>query len=275
MRLNPAFTVFSIFAAFLTLLGIAQTQASRPPANAPDSSATPVIVELFTSEGCSSCPPADALLKKLSEEMPVPGAEVIALEEHVDYWDHLGWKDAFSSSTFTERQYEYARKFGNSGVYTPQMIVDGQTEFVGSHSHEAREIIQKAASQPKLIIQFAPTANNETGKVSFDIKISSLSKLPSVKEAELWVAITEKDLHIDVQSGENSGERLQHAAVVRTIRKLDSFQGPAEHSARANFNLDSSWQRNNLAAVAFAVDKNSRKIIGATISPIARPESKP
>ena len=265
--------IFSVLATFLTLLGIARTQALRPPANSPDSSNTAVVVELFTSEGCSSCPPADALLKKLSEESLIPGAEIIALEEHVDYWDHLGWKDPYSSSTFTERQNDYARKFGNSGVYTPQMIVDGQTEFIGSRSREAREIIQKAAVQSKLMIQLSPANHPENGKVGFDIKVSGFSKLPDVQEAELWVAISEKNLHSDVKAGENSGERLQHAPVVRSIRKLDNFHGTNDFSIHGSLAIDPSWQHNNMAVVAFAVDKNSRKILGAAISSLAQPES--
>ncbi len=274
MRLNRTVVVFSVFAGFLFLLlvVIAKSRDSRPSANTADSSAIPVIVELFTSEGCSSCPPADRLLKELSEAMPIPGAEIIALEEHVDYWDHLGWKDAYSSSIFTERQNEYARKFGNSGVYTPQMIVDGHTELIGSRSGKVRETIQNSASQPKLCVHLTPVASAKRGEASFEIKISEFSKLTKVKEVELWVAITEKNLHTDVKSGENSGERLQHAAVVRTIRKLDNFRGPASYLTKANFNLDSSWQLANLSAVAFAVDKNSRNIIGATISPLAHPD---
>ncbi len=269
MRINHGLITIVYLAGFLRLLGVAETWASRPLANAADSPSGPVIVELFTSEGCSSCPPADALLKKLSEESSVAGAQVIALEEHVDYWDHLGWKDPFSSRTFTERQNEYASKIPISGVYTPQMVVDGQIEIVGSRTREAYEIIQKAAAYPKLAIQLSPSANPENNNAVFDIKITNLSALPNGKDAEVWVAVTEKNLHTDVKAGENSGERLQHAAVVRTIRKVDTFRGPADHSTHANLKLDSSWQRPNLSFVTFAVEKSSRKIIGAASVPMA------
>ncbi len=228
-----------------------------------------VIVELFTSEGCSSCPPADALLKSLSEQPSVPGTEVIALEEHVDYWNHLGWKDPFSTSEFTERQREYARVLGNGGVYTPQMVVDGQSEFVGSRSREAREVIQKAASLPKLNLQLTPSANSANGLAAFDIAVSNLAVFHTMQEFELWVAITEKNLHTDVKAGENSGERLQHAAVVRQIQKLESFRGPDDHMAHATLKLDPSWQRQNLSFVAFTTGKHSHKITGAAAAPIA------
>jgi hypothetical protein len=222
-----------------------------------------IIVELFTSEGCSSCPPADALLKTLSERQPVPGMEIIALEEHVDYWDHLGWKDPFSSAEFSERQNEYAKVFGNSGVYTPQMIVDGQIEFVGSRAGEARETIQKAASQPKVTIQLIPTDGSTSGNAAYDIKITDPSNLRQGRGTELWVAITEKGLHTDVKAGENSGEHLQHAAVVRTIHKANSFSSPNGYQTHIALKINPSWQRENLSFVAFTVDKNSRKIIGA------------
>jgi hypothetical protein len=271
MRINSLYFIFSIIGGFSALLYLAQLEASRSPVPATNSSIRAVVVELFTSEGCSSCPPADALLKKLGEQASVPGVEIIPLEEHVDYWDHLGWKDAFSSSAFTERQNDYAGKFGNSGVYTPQMVVDGQTEFVGIRSREAKEVILRASAAPKLIINLVQRPSSESGKAAFDIRITGFSALPVGKEAELWIAITEKDLYTDVKAGENSGERLQHAPVVRSLHKLDTFRGSADFSAHSSLKLESNWQRTNLTFVAFAVERGSRKIIGAAAAPVSKP----
>src|SRR5213594_3831029 len=97
----------------------------------------PVLVELFTSEGCSSCPPADALLARLEKSQPVAEAEIIVLSEHVDYWNRLGWRDPFSSVEFTLRQQRYTEGFRRDGAYTPQMVVDGRVEFVGSDERQA------------------------------------------------------------------------------------------------------------------------------------------
>src|SRR2546428_644665 len=115
----------------LSLVGAAALTRAHPQASAKtaEMSRTPVILELFTSEGCSSCPPADALLAKLANEQPLANVQLIALEEHVDYWNDLGWTDPFSSRDWTERQYVYAGALRNGNPYTPQMVVDGAMEF--------------------------------------------------------------------------------------------------------------------------------------------------
>src|SRR6266481_5186145 len=120
----------------------------------------PVLLELFTSEGCSSCPPADRLLEVLDQEQPVAGAELIVLSEHVDYWDRLGWKDPFSSSQYTARQEEYASKFSRDGVYTPQLVVDGRFGFVGSDGREATLAIQRAMREQKIGIAISHVARD-------------------------------------------------------------------------------------------------------------------
>jgi hypothetical protein len=270
MRLVYTIAASLLLAVIFILANGSKSQALKPISSTSNSSTAnhSVVVELFTSEGCSSCPPADQLLKKLSEGPSLHGAEIIALEEHVDYWDHLGWKDPYSSADFTERQEEYAHILENGNVYTPQMVVDGYNEVIGSRTSEALAAIEKSASQPKLDIQISPAANAENNKAAFEIRVTGFTALPNSRDIDLWIAITEKDLSTDVKSGENAGDHLQHAPVVRRIQKLESFHGPADHESHANLKLESSWRRENLNFAAFTTDKHSHKIVGAATSRI-------
>jgi hypothetical protein len=227
-----------------------------------------VVVELFTSEGCSSCPPADALLKELSEQKKLDDVQIVALEEHVDYWNHLGWRDPYSAAEFSERQNDYSHVFGEDGVYTPQMIVDGQSEIVGSRSLAAREAIQKAAGQPKAEVVLIASANAAPGKPAFEIQVKSMNGVSLHGAAELWVAVTEKGLQTDVKAGENSGETLKHAAVVRSLRKIDALREPAGYSRQIQAAIEPGWKKENLTVVVLLTEKSSRKIIGAAATPL-------
>src|ERR1700752_4515369 len=135
--------------SFSTMLLIRCLPAASAKAGPASNPRTPVLVELFTSEGCSSCPPADALLEKLDRSQPVGGPELIVLSEHVDYWNDIGWKDPYSSHEYSERQTAYAAQFGLRSIYKPQMIVDGHFEFVGSDERRAKEVIANATKVTK------------------------------------------------------------------------------------------------------------------------------
>ncbi len=226
---------------------------------------TSVIIELFTSEGCSTCPPADALLARLANEQPMANVQLIALEEHVDYWNDLGWTDPFSSRDWTERQYVYAGALKNRNPYTPQMIVDGTLEFVGNQPPKAREAILKAASDAKIPVMLASGSPKGPGKESFSVKIGKLEGATKGDSAELWLAVTETGLHSAVTRGENAGEDLHHAAVVRSLRKIGEAKGDGETSfaGDASVSLQKDWKRENLRAVVFVQEKKSRRILGA------------
>lgn len=257
--------IILIFSLSVCALILASRKVAGAPSASQPANRTPVIVELFTSEGCSSCPPADALLSELSAQQPVANAEVIALEEHVDYWDHQGWADPFSSLEFTSRQQAYSFAFGSGSVYTPQMIVDGQQEFVGSREDRARHVIQEAAEKAKTDVAITPDKPGLDGTQSFTVCVGKLTGAAPSDTVEVWLAVTETGLHSAVTRGENAGEDLHHAAVVRTLRKI----GVADKSKDLSFAADPSvpfkpaWKRENLRVVVFVQEKKSRKILGA------------
>jgi hypothetical protein len=210
-----------------------------------------VVVELFTSEGCSSCPPADAVLERLEAN-----GGAIVLGEHVTYWDRLGWKDRFSAEAFTQRQEEYVQRFRIDSAYTPQMVVNGEAEFVGSDEGRARLAIQRADREPKAKIDLAPAG----GGIS--IKVSELPA--AAKGADVILAVTETRLDTDVRGGENGGHKLRHTGVVRSMSTIGRFDGKFNrYEGQAHYRLDPSWKRENLKLVVFVQDRTSKKIWGA------------
>ncbi len=230
----------------------------------------PVLVELFTSEGCSSCPPADALLIRLEKLQPVPGAEIIALSEHVDYWNRLGWTDPFSSAEFSRRQDDYAGALGNGSIYTPQMVVDGHTEFVGSDAARAQAAIAAAAKQVKAAVKLSLAANPaKPGEILLRVTAEPPAGA-SPEGAEVMLAITESGLTSDVARGENSGRRISHTGVVRQMKSLGRIPrgAPGGFAAETGLRFPGAWRRENLRAVVFVQDRASRRILGAASLPL-------
>jgi hypothetical protein len=220
----------------------------------------PVLVELFTSEGCSSCPPADALLEKLVRTQPVPGAEIIALSEHVDYWNYIGWSDPFSSAQFSQRQQTYSIAFQRDGAYTPQMIVDGEAEFVGSNPDKARQAITQASAYAKAKVEIHPTVNPQAGFLKLNVTVSDL---PATSDkADVMLAITESNLASDVVRGENSGRKLHHVSVVRLLSKVGETKSRENFTAASEIRLATDWKRENLRAVIFVQQRNQRRVLG-------------
>jgi len=247
----------SALIAVLTLASAAAAEDRR----------VPVIVELFTSEGCSSCPPADRLLSRLEQTQPVPGAMVVALEEHVDYWNQLGWKDPFSSSQFRARQNDYAVAFHGDNVYTPQMVVNGQAQFVGTDMNRAYQEIGAAAQTPVVALDLSATANaHDPDLLDLSVRMNS-PRNTKLHDSNLYLAVTENNLVSFVQRGENSGRTLRHSAVVRSfgvIGKVDP-RGSNGGQLISTLRLPREWKRENLRAVVFLQERDSFRITGVSV----------
>ena len=231
---------------------------------------TPVLVELFTSEGCSSCPTADALLARLERAQPVPDADILALEEHVDYWDSLGWRDRFSSQQFSARQSAYIERLRLSSEYTPQMIVDGTDQFAGNDVVHALRAIAQAASTPKLtlsLIQLSVDGNRIAGQVRVPQPAASRRKSAPVLRADVYAALVQSVASTQVLAGENVGQTLHHVSVVREMQRIGSLAQAA--STRLKFSLSAPLDAASadLRVVVFVQRAGQGAVLGATSSP--------
>ena len=241
---------FSAIFAITGSLGTSSCTQNEAHASPPAVASSPVIVELFTSEGCSSCPPADRVLADLESKNP---ATVIPLAFHVDYWDGIGWKDPFSSPAWTDRQQTYSRAQGRSGVYTPEMLVDGREEFVGSDAAHAESAIASAQKRAKtsVSVTIVPTG----GARSLAVKLGPAS---SPEAADVMLALTDERASIDVKSGENAGRTLDHTAIVRSLRAVG-----AASAAGSTLSIPIDANATSKRAVVFVQERKSRAILGA------------
>ncbi len=248
--------------AFLLAAAGLSTQASELSSSL--DAHIPVLVELFTSEGCSSCPPADALLQKLDKQ-PIAGEEMIVLSEHVDYWNHIGWKDPYSSRFYSDRQSAYARRLGLSDVYTPQMIVDGSSQFVGSDEGLADKALAKALTEPKLTVRLSSVSIGTTNVLLAHLETGALEQSFGLGAAEVYVAVALNRAESQVSRGENAGRRLAHTAVVRSIVKVGSVRQGQTFAQNIQVKLDPGTDTHNLRLIAFVQEPGQGRVIGAAM----------
>jgi len=212
--------------------------------------AAAVLLELFTSEGCSSCPPADAVLARLHREQPVPGVQLIVLSEHVDYWNSLGWKDPFSAAVFSDRQDRYG-----GHIYTPQAVVDGHSDVLGSDERAIVRAVTAAGREPHGTLRLSAIPSG--------VRIA-VTGLSGHSDAEVVVAVVEDGLVSTVERGENAGRTLAHTAVVRALHRGGTIPAAADQwSGEVPVSLDDSWKQPRM--VAFVQDARSRRILAAGV----------
>lgn len=231
---------------------------------APGWTQQPVVVELFTSEGCSSCPPADAIIIKLSHQRDTSIANLILLEEHVEYWNGQGWTDRFSAPDYTQRQYTYVRQLRLATAYTPQIVIDGHLQASGNSPAAVQQLILEAAKAPKPAAVSLHLVSPEKLQVTVDD--------PSHSRLQVLFAVTEDDLATKVRGGENGGRTLTHSAVVREIHSLGTTSNSKFEKTVALPNK-SDWKKEDLRAVVLVQDPKSGVILGAATIPYV--ESQP
>jgi hypothetical protein len=293
IRLHPLPPLLSCLALLASAGGAGQAERSRAQAPAAGSAGTagaataansgnPVVVELFTSQGCSSCPPADRLLSRLGTDPGLPGP-VVALAFHVDYWNGTGWRDPFSSSRWSRRQEAYARAFRSDRIYTPQLVVNGRSECVGSQEGQVRRQIAAAlaaapAGQVSLALApIAPLGSPAARRLRVSVT-ARLSRPAGSGQLDLWVALTQNGLSTPVKAGENAARTLRNDHVVRRLEKAFTLPAAAgsERSGSLVLDLDPSWKladRADLAdlgVAAFLQDPATLAIHGAAATSLGR-----
>ncbi len=243
----PIFIVFGIIANMQT-------------ADAQSNPRTPVLVELFTSEGCSSCPPADKLLAQWDTSQPLPGAELIVLSEHVDYWNHDGWKDPYSSSLLTERQTGYCRALGVDDPYTPQVIADGSAVLRLTDPKQIGQTLQKDAAASKVVVRIDSLSvggNVLRGRIETDQKSEK-------HNADLYVAVALNSAQSQVLHGENAGRHLTHVAVIEYLKKIGRLEnGSAGQTFEVKLKHDIDPA--NIRVIAFVQEPGPGKVLGAAL----------
>ena len=252
-------TVLLVSLVLLTHLWARNTEGTFKGDNA---DRRPVLVELFTSEGCSDCPPADALLARLDRSQPIEGAELIVLSEHVDYWNGIGWHDPYSSPQYSQRQNAYAELFRIGSVYTPQMVVDGRYEFVGSDQRGATEAIENATKTEKVAVNLTSAHLESDSVIAVHVDAGRLPPSISGDSANVWLAVADEQDESHVNGGENGGRTLRHVAVVRTLEKIGKVDRSDQFSRDVRVNVGHG--RGKVRLIAFLQEMRTGSIVGVS-----------
>lgn len=233
-------------------------------AGAKTSIPTPVLIELFTSEGCSSCPPADGLLRKLDAGQPIPGAQLIVLSEHVTYWDQEGWKDPNSSSALTDRQNSYEGVLGEKTVFTPQLIIDGVHEVKAGDPKQIQETLQKAAATPKVPVRIADVSVDTANPAILHARIETGANLEK-HNADVYLAVALDRVESQVLRGENGGHHLIHVAVVQEFAKVGKLPKGKSFAEDVQFKLKPGTDPKSIRLVALVQESGPGKVLGAAL----------
>jgi hypothetical protein len=233
-------------------------------------SPVPVLVELFTSEGCSSCPPADAWLLKMDTTQPVQGAQLIVLSEHVDYWNHDGWKDPFSSALVTERQEDYERAFRLESAFTPQVVVNGSTNLRLSDAQQIQETFEQASSATTLPVTITSLAADPANPAIFRGQVEIDGSLAD-ENADIYQAVALDHAESQVLHGENGGKRLTHVSVVQQLTRIGKLEKGKRFSRAVEIRLKPGTDPKNVRVVVFVQETGPGKVLGAAVQdPVAR-----
>ena len=245
--------------ASFALAAVVSVLAAGSRADVPDA---PVLIELFTAEGCSSCPPADHFLEQLDSSQPVHGAHLIVLSEHVDYWDRQGWTDPYASKALTERQVAYERSLKVSEPFTPQFVVDGTMDMRLSRRDQITKQLLAAAAAPKIpvSIESVEVGAGAAPEIKGVVRVAGVT---GDRPCELFVGIALDHADTQVLRGENRGQHLTHVAVLRELVRVGAVAPGAASSQSFSLALRPGLERAPLRVIAFVQQPGPGAVLGA------------
>jgi hypothetical protein len=262
MQLKSIFLTAITAALLGTALIAARAQSAggnQPPDHARESA--PVLVELFTSEGCSSCPPADELLRQINGKHTDSGRLIVGVSEHVTYWNQLGWSDPFSSATYTQRQDAYGQRFHLDSVYTPQMVINGEEQFVGSDSASLLHALNKKEQPAQASVHIdSVTANGNALTIAFSASGDALEH-----GADIFAIVAEDAARSNVLRGENSGRTLAHVSVARVFTRVATVHAATEKTVQVPLAIPSGQGRH---LILFAQAPGLGRVLGVDSKPL-------